>query len=112
MRDVVILFVHLIVTAVRLARPGGLRSVVAESVLVKHQLLILNRGRKRAPNLCSADRVIAGLCTLFMLPSTRSAVRYRSEAFHSAASPPPVGETKVSDVVFDQAWATAWSERT
>jgi len=68
MRDVVILFVHLIVTAVRLARPGGLRSVIAESVLVKHQLLILNRGRKRAPNLRSADRVIAGLCTLFMRP--------------------------------------------
>ena len=68
MRDVVILFVHLIVTAVRLARPGGLRSVVAESVLVKHQLLILNRGRKRAPNLRSVDRVIAGLCTLFMRP--------------------------------------------
>ena len=35
MRDVVILFVHLIVTVVRLARPGGLRSFVAESVLVK-----------------------------------------------------------------------------
>jgi hypothetical protein len=31
-------FLHLIVTVVRLARPGGLRSVVAESVLVKHQL--------------------------------------------------------------------------
>jgi len=111
MRDVVILFVHLIVTAVRLARPGGLRSVVAESVLVKHQLLILNRGRKRAPNLRSSDRVIAGLCTLFMRP-VRVLRSHRSEAFHSAASPPPVGETKVSDVVFDQAWATAWSERT
>ena len=49
MRDVVILFLHLIVTVVRLARPGGLRSVVAESLLVKHQLRILNRGRKRAP---------------------------------------------------------------
>ena len=34
MRDIVIGFVHLIVTLVRLARPGGLRSVVAESVLV------------------------------------------------------------------------------
>ena len=51
---------------VRLTRPGGLRSVVAESVLVKHQLVILNRGRKRAPNLRTADRVIAGLCSLFM----------------------------------------------
>jgi len=70
MRDVVILFVHLIVTVARVARgPGGLRSVVAESVLVKHQLRILNRGRKRAPNLRAADRIIAGLCTLFMRPA-------------------------------------------
>jgi len=76
MRDVVILFLHLIVTVVRLARPGGLRSVVAESVLVKHQLRILNRGRKRAPNLRPAERFIAGLCTLFMNPARvlRSAI--------------------------------------
>ena len=66
MRDVAILILHLIVTMVRLSRPGGLRSVVAESVLVKHQLVILNRGRKRAPNLRTADRVIASLCSLFM----------------------------------------------
>src|ERR1700686_644384 len=76
MRDFLILFVHLIVTAARLARPGGFRSVVAESVLVRHQLLILNRGRKRAPNLRAADRIIAGLCTLFMRPEPvpRSAI--------------------------------------
>ena len=35
-------------------------------MLVKHQLVILNRGRKRAPNLCTADLVIAGLYSLFM----------------------------------------------
>ena len=73
MCNIVILFVHLIVTVVRLARPGGLRSVVAESVLLKHQLCILNRGRKRAPNLHAAERIIAGLCTLFIEPSTRVA---------------------------------------
>jgi putative transposase len=66
MFDIAILFVHLIVTMVRLARPGGLRSVVAESVLVKHQLLVLNRGRKRAANLRASDRIIAGLCILIM----------------------------------------------
>ena len=66
MRDFVILFIHMIVTLARLARLGGLRSVVAESVLVRHQLLILNRGRKRSPNLRASDRIIAGLCTLFM----------------------------------------------
>src|SRR5215469_13126805 len=74
MRDFAILFVHLIVTLARLARPGGLRSVVAESVLVRHQLLILNRGRKRSPNLRAADRILAGLCTRF----TRSARVLRS----------------------------------
>ena len=76
MRDVVLLLVHLIVTVVRLARPGGLRGVVAESVLVKHQLLILQRGRKRAPNLRPADRIIVALCTLFLRPArvVRSAI--------------------------------------
>ncbi len=69
MRDVLILFVHLIVTVARLAGPGGLRCVVAESVLVRHQLLVLNRGRKRAPNLRTADRIIAALCTLFIRPA-------------------------------------------
>ena len=76
MRDVVILFLHLIVTLFRLARPGGFRSVVAESLLVKHQLLILNRGHKRAPNLRATDRIVAGLCTLFLRPARllRSAI--------------------------------------
>jgi putative transposase len=47
MRDLVILFIHLIVTLARLPGPGGMRSVVAESVLLKQQLLILNRSRAR-----------------------------------------------------------------
>ncbi len=86
MRDFLILFVHLIVTVVRLAGPGGLRSVVAESALVRHQLLILNRGRKRAPNLRPADRIIAGLCTLFMRRARTLRSAIVSEAFHSATS--------------------------
>ncbi len=51
MRDLIILLIHLIATLARLTGPGGLRSVVAESLLVKHQLLILNRSRHRSPNL-------------------------------------------------------------
>jgi putative transposase len=68
-RDILVLFIHVVVTSVRLLRPGGLRAVVAESVLVRHQLLILNRGRKRAPNLRVYDRIIAGLCTLLIRPA-------------------------------------------
>ncbi len=88
MRDLLILFVHLIVTVARLAGPGGLRCVVAESVLVRHQLLVLNRGRKRAPNLRTADRIIAALCTLFIRPARvlRSAIALKPVTllhFHS-----------------------------
>ena len=50
MRDLIILFVHVIATLARLLGPGALRSVVAESVLVKQQLLI-HRSRQRSPNL-------------------------------------------------------------
>ena len=76
MRDFIILFIHVIVTLARLAGPGGLRSVVAESTLIRHQVLILNRGRKRAPNLRVTDRITAGLLTLFMSPARilRSAI--------------------------------------
>src|SRR5215472_5577490 len=58
-------------TIVRLIKPGGLRAVVAESALTQHQLLILNRSRKRAPSLRVSDRMIAGLCTFLMHPSRR-----------------------------------------
>ena len=76
MREFLLLFVHLVVTVVRLVRPGGLRSVLAESILLRHQLLILNRGRQRAPNLRATDRILAGLCTLLMQPARllRSAI--------------------------------------
>jgi putative transposase len=66
MRDFVVLLFHLIITLVRLASPGGFRSGVGESVLLRHQLLILNRDRKRAPNLRPMDRAIASLCTRFI----------------------------------------------
>src|SRR5947209_20084176 len=65
MRHFTILFVHLLATVFRLARPGGVRAVVAESLLVKHQLLIANR----APNLRVLDRLIAGLCSLWIKPT-------------------------------------------
>ena len=44
--------------------------------MLLHQVLILNRGRKRAPNLQASDRIIGGLCTLLMSPARvlRSAI--------------------------------------
>ena len=79
MRDLAVLLLHLLATVARLAGPGGARAVVAESVLVKHQLLVLNRSRKRSPNLRPADRVVAGLCAVFMRPGrlTRAAIVFK-----------------------------------
>ena len=76
MRDLVILFVHVIATVARLLGPGGIRSVVAESVLVKQQILILNRSRQRSPNLRTSDRLVASLCALLIRPARliRSAI--------------------------------------
>jgi putative transposase len=64
MREIILLLVRLLFTLARFARPGGLRSVIAESVTIKHQLLILNRSRQRSPNLRVSDRITAGLCVL------------------------------------------------
>jgi hypothetical protein len=47
------------------AAPGG--AVAAKSLLPKHQLLIANRSRRRAPNLTTVDRIAIGLTTLSYL---------------------------------------------
>jgi hypothetical protein len=43
--------------------------VVAESLLLKQQLLILNRAKSRFATPPLRDRVIAALCTVLMQPS-------------------------------------------
>jgi hypothetical protein len=40
MRDLLLLAVQLIITLAKLARPGGVRSVIAESLLLKQQVLV------------------------------------------------------------------------
>jgi putative transposase len=68
MRDLLLLAVHLLVTFAKLLRPGGVRAVAAESLLLKYQLLIGNRSRQRAPNLTTLDRFVLGLTVLFVSP--------------------------------------------
>src|SRR6266404_3982470 len=44
----------------KLVRPGGIKALVAENLLLKHQLLILRRAWRRAPNLRFSDRFLFG----------------------------------------------------
>ncbi len=60
------LIAHLLVTLARVASPGGVRAVAAESLAVKHQLLMMKRSQRRAPNLTAWDRLILGFCTLLV----------------------------------------------
>ncbi len=68
-RDLLALFLHFLTTLARLLGPGGTRAVIAETLLIKHQLVVLNRSLRRALNLTATDRIVMGLCTLFMNPS-------------------------------------------
>src|SRR5438034_7992615 len=70
MIHLLILAVHLLATIAKLVRPGGVRAVVAESLVLKHQLLISSCARRRAPNLNSFDRLLLGFGSLFV-PASR-----------------------------------------
>ncbi len=68
MKDLLILLIHLLATIAKLLGPGGARAVVADSVLMKQQLLVINRSRQRAPNLSALDRFLFGFWSLFLDP--------------------------------------------
>ena len=46
MRDIALLFIHLLATIARFIRPGGARSVVAESLLLKHHSFLVSISTK------------------------------------------------------------------
>ncbi len=68
MKNLILIIVDLVSTVARLLRPGGTKAVLAETLLLKHQLLIVNRSRQKAPNLNALDRIMLALWTLFMNP--------------------------------------------
>ncbi len=45
----------------RVLQPGGAKALAAENAALRHQLAIITRGRKRAPNLELRDRILLGL---------------------------------------------------
>jgi hypothetical protein len=43
MKTVLLLAAHLVITLVKLARPGGVRPVMAKTLVLKHQMMVSNR---------------------------------------------------------------------
>ena len=89
LKDVFLLLLRLPSTLAKLFRPGGSRTVIAENLLLKQQLIIHSRSRQRAPNLTNRDRVLLGVWSLFLNPRriAKSAIAIKPSTplrFHSA----------------------------
>ena len=83
------MLIHLLTTLAKLLGPGGAKAIVADSLLMKQQLLVISRSRKRAPNLSVLDRFLLGFWSLFLSPHhiRRSAIILRPSTllrFHEA----------------------------
>lgn len=50
----------------KLLIPGGIRSVIAKNICLRQQLIILNRNKKRCPNLLNTDRFIFGFSSQYI----------------------------------------------
>jgi hypothetical protein len=48
---------HFLACFIKLLRPGGIKSIAAENLILRQQLII-NRARKRSPRLTLADRTL------------------------------------------------------
>ncbi len=89
MKDVIYLLFQLLTTLAKLLRPGGGRTVIAENLILKQQLIIHSRSRERAPNLSTQDRALLGFWSLFLNPRriARSAIIIKPSTllrFHNA----------------------------
>jgi len=68
MKDLLVVLAHLLTTIAKLPGPGGARPVVADNLLMNQQLLVVNRSRRREPNLSTLDRFLLGFWSLFLKP--------------------------------------------
>ena len=66
MSAVLRVLVVIVATLARIVRPGGVRSLVAENIALRQQLIVLKRGQRRAPHLRPIDRIVLGLSSLFI----------------------------------------------
>jgi len=64
MKVLLLMLAHLLTTLAKLLGPGGAKAILADSLLMKQQPLIINRSRQRAPKLTPIDRMLPGLWTL------------------------------------------------
>ena len=58
---------HFVACFIKLLRPGGLKSIAAENLILRQQLIVINRNRQRSPRLTQTDSTffaILGVCRI------------------------------------------------
>ena len=55
MSEAIELLIHFVVSAIKLLKPGGVKVVMAETIAMKQQLIVLNRGKRGSPKLTTSD---------------------------------------------------------
>ena len=68
MTEALYLLFHMLTTIAKLLRPGVSKTVIAENIFRKQQLIIHSRSRQRAPNLTARNRALLGFWSLFLNP--------------------------------------------
>ena len=66
MSEAIELLIHFVVSAIKLLKPGGVKVVMAETIAMKQQLIVLNRGKRRPPKLTTSDRFLFGILAIFI----------------------------------------------
>ena len=66
MLEIIELLIHYLVTLIKLLKPGGVKVVMAESIAMKQQLIVMNRARKKSPALVTRDRFLFGLLAIII----------------------------------------------
>jgi len=89
MKDAFLLIIHFVILFVRLLQPGGMKAVAAENLVLKKQLLVIQRTRMKAPNLTTMDRLTFGWLAMMLSPIrlVRSAIIIKPSTlltFHKA----------------------------
>jgi hypothetical protein len=65
MENMPVLVAHLLTTITKLPGSFGAGAIVADSLLMKQQLLVINGSRRRATNLAALDRFLLSFWSLF-----------------------------------------------
>ena len=66
MLEITELLIHFTVTFIKLLKPRGVKVVMAETIAMKQQLIVMHSSRKRAPSLAIRDRFLFGLLAILI----------------------------------------------